>query len=60
MKKANKTPIIYKDKVIEDKLNKIEEINHSGLDKTWVNKVMLAGLMHFNRFKKAQDVDSNI
>lgn len=46
-------PFIFKNKAIQAELDLLEKINYDGADKTWVNKVMLAGLRHFKHAKKA-------
>lgn len=43
---------VFKNKNIEDKLNKIIEANYDGMDKTWVNNIVLAGLRHYGNAKR--------
>lgn len=40
-------PPVYKDEKIESALKIIENQNYDGIDKTWVNSIMLAHAAHF-------------
>jgi len=45
-------PVVFKNKMIQAKLDSLERVNYDGIDKTWVNKVILASWGHFKQAKK--------
>lgn len=45
------TPCVFTDKKLEAVLDNIEKNNYDGLDKSWVNRLMLA---HNTHYKKAR------
>lgn len=40
-------PAVFKDKNAQSLLNDIEKRNYDGIDKTWVNSLMLARIAHY-------------
>ncbi len=45
---------VFKNGKAETALDHIEKINYDGIDKTWVDRVMLAQKMHFRKARKAR------
>jgi transcriptional regulator with XRE-family HTH domain len=43
---------VFKNRKAEAALDNMEKINYDGLDKTWVNKVMLAQNAHYHNVRK--------
>lgn len=44
---------VFQDKKTQELLEFIEESNYDGIDKTWVNRVMLAQQRHYNAARRA-------
>lgn len=42
---------VFKNREAEAALNDMEKINYDGLDKTWVNRVMLAQNTHYHKVR---------
>jgi len=43
---------VYKNKMLEGRIDKIIEANYNGTDKTWVDNIALAGLRHFSNARR--------
>ena len=50
---ARKEPAVFLNKKMQIELDLVEKANHDGAEKTWVNMIMLAGLNHYMKAKKA-------
>lgn len=46
-------PNLFRDKGVQSSLDAIERYNYDGIDKTWVNKLMLAHKAHYMAARKA-------
>lgn len=49
---SGRKPFVFKNKATQAELDLLERINYDGADKTWANRVMLAGLRHFKQAKE--------
>ncbi len=47
-------PRVFKSRMAETALHHIENINYDGVDKTWVDRVMLAQKTHYSKARKAR------
>jgi len=47
-----KQGLIFKNRKLESALNDIERTNYDGIDKSWVDRLMLAQRMHYGAVRK--------
>jgi len=51
---SEKHPSLFRDKKLQFFLKNVENQNYDGIDKTWVNRVMLAQKMHYEAATKGR------
>ena len=44
--------VVFKDKATQSLLNDIQKRNYDGIDKTWVNRLMLAQIAHYRASRR--------
>ncbi len=52
--KEEERRLVFKNENLEEALDNIERSNYDGMDKSWVNRVMLAQKTHYKKARKVR------